>query len=51
MIQSDSNMEMNGNQLSFFWATHLGKRTLKTVKLLELNALNCLHKIGLKMRE
>ena len=46
-------------QLFSLWGTHFGKRTLKTVKLLESIILNCcaketmidLHKIRLKMRE
>ena len=45
-------------QLFSIWATYFGKRALKTVNLLESNALNCylkmtadLHQIGRKMRE
>jgi len=46
-------------QLFSLWGTHFGKRTFKTVKLLESIILNCcakgtmadLRKIGPKMRE
>ena len=46
-------------QVFFLWAMHFGKRTLKTVKLLESNILNCclkitmvdLSKVSQKVRE
>ena len=68
VIRSDSLKEMNEytaygkvlkyTQLFSLWAMHLGKRTLKTLKLFESNISNCclqittadLCKIGPKMR-